>query len=119
VRSGRYAGIRFHGGEQVCARQTHFPEASANLGHADAPASFLSAQGGEEHRGGGIDPQPEDMNGLRPPGGGDFNARDEVDAMENCACSGFFQAGYRVVIGQAQDLDAGRGGVGDELERRE
>ena len=79
-----------------------------------------SLQGEERRQTGmvGSDEIPEDVDVDVIEDGGDFDARDELDAcVRACGSSGRRGCG-RVVIGDAQDVDAGRRSTSHKLCRR-
>jgi len=57
------------------------------------------------------------MNGLRAPRGGNFNAGDEAQPKQTCTMFRLLETGHRVVVGERQDFDAGRGRVRHQFAR--
>src|SRR5438477_10534330 len=62
-----------------------------------------------------IDEVAEDVNVRAVHHGGDLDAGDELDLCLMTGGGGRRGCGGRVVIGDAQDVDAGGGGAADEL----
>ena len=111
VRTRRQAGLRFHRGEKLRSRQSPLSQAFAYLAHARAAAFALCLQFAEKGSGGGIYPQSQHVDGLRAPGGGDFNAGDEAQAMHPCTMFRLFETRYGIVIRERQGFDPGGRGA--------
>ncbi len=98
----RQAGLRLHGGEQLRARQSELFQARAYLAHSFPAAFALSAQYATQWSGGRIYPQPQHMDGLGAPGGGDFNTGDEPQPKPICTMFRLLKARHRIVVGERQ-----------------
>ena len=59
--------------------------------------------------GGGSIHSPRHVNGLMPPGGGDFDAGHQRSPSRPALCAASGRPATRIVIGERQDLDPGRG----------
>ena len=110
----RQSGISLHGGEQFRAWKPQFFETRADLAHAQPPQLPLGPQHATQLGRGGIDPKAQDMNCLRTPLCRDLDARDQYQAPLIRRALRLIETGHAVVVGERQDLDAGRGGALDQ-----